>query len=282
MKTAGGFYRNNPKAGMPCAVVLAPPRTASSHPLIVAFMSLFFESPAYLEAVARLEYALQRQDRVAVLTGPLGSGKSTLLEKWSSKLRREGSIVPYLQTPGTFEQDFLWELAIQLKADVGLATTSTELWFQIREQLTTYALEERRVVVVIDHVEEMAPETADILLTLARLHCGTTTGGSLVLSVDSAKLRSFDVRLLKMADLKIELEAWTSEDVARFTQVYQAAFPDAHLTLDEAAIEAVSQHSEGLPRVISQILDLSRLAVEATESETVTPETVEAIREELL
>ncbi|QDU77836.1 hypothetical protein Pan97_49150 [Bremerella volcania] len=245
-------------------------------------MSPFFESPAYLEAVARLEYALARRDRVAVLTGPLGSGKSTLLEKWTTKLRRGGSIVPYLQTPGTFEQDFLWELAIQLKADVGLATTPTELWFQIREQLTTYALEERQVVVVVDHVEEMAQETADILLTLARLHCGATTGGSLILSVDSTKLRSFDLRLLKMADLKIELEAWTCEDVAHFTRTYQAAFPGSPLTLDDAAIQAVSQHSEGLPRVISQILDLSRLALEASESQSVTPETVEAIREELL
>lgn len=282
MKTAGGFYRNNPKAGMPCALVLASTRTASSPQLIVARMSPFFESPAYLEAVARLEYALARRDRVAVLTGPLGSGKSTLLEKWTTKLRRAGAIVPYLQTPGTFEQDFLWELAIQLKADVGLATTPTDLWFRIREQLTTYALEERSVVVVIDHVEEMAPETADILLTLARLHCGSTTGGSLILSVDSAKLRSFDVRLLKMADLKIELEAWSNEDVANFTRTYQAAFPNTPLTLDDAAIQAVSQHSEGLPRVISQILDLSRLALEASESKSVSPETVEAIREELL
>jgi len=282
MKTAAGFYRNNPMAGMPCAAVLASPRTASSPQLIVTRMSPFFESPAYLEAVARLEYALGRRDRVAVLTGPLGSGKSTLLEKWTGKLRREGSIVPYLHTPGTFEQDFLWELAIQLKADVGLATSPTELWFQIREQLTTYALEERQVVIVVDHVEEMAAETADILLTLARLHCGATSGGSLILSVDSARLRSFDLRLLKMADLKIELETWTSEDVARFTQSYQAAFPDTPITLDEAAIEAVSKHSEGLPRVISQILDLSRLAMQASESQTVTPETVEAIREELL
>ncbi|MBA2114550.1 AAA family ATPase [Bremerella alba] len=282
MKTAGGFYRNNPMAGMPCAAVLAPLLTASSPQVIVARMSPFFESPAYLEAVARLEYALVRRDRVAVLTGPLGSGKSTLLDKWTSKLRREGSIVPYLQTPGTFEQDFLWELAIQLKADVGLATTPPELWFQIRERLTTYALEERPVVIVVDHVEEMAPETADLLLTLARLHCGATTGGSLILSVDSVNLRSFDVRLLKMADLKIELEAWSCEDVARFTQTYQDAFPDSRLTLDDAAIQAVSQHSEGLPRVISQILDLSRLAVEASDSQSVTPETVEAIREELL
>lgn len=282
MKTAGGFYRNNPKAGMPCALVLASTRTASSPQLIVARMSPFFESPAYQEAVARLEYALARRDRVAVLTGPLGSGKSTLLERWTTKLRRDGSIVPFLQTPGTFEQDFLWELAIQLKADVGLATTPTELWFRIREQLTTYALEERSIVIVVDHVEEMAPETADILLTLARLHCGSATGGSLILSVDSAKLRSFDVRLLKMADLKIELEAWTSEDVANFTRTYQAAFPNSPLTLDDAAIQAVSQHSEGLPRVISQILDLSRLALEASESQSVSPETVEAIREELL
>lgn len=282
MKTAGGFYRNNPKAGMPCAVVLAPPLIASSHQLIVTRMSPFFESPAYLEAVARLEYALARHDRVAVLTGPMGSGKTTLLEKWTTKLRREGSIVPFLRTPGTFEQDFLWELAIQLKADVGLATTPAELWFQIREQLTTYALEERPVVIVVDHVEEMAQETADLLLTLARLHCGTTTGGSLLLSVDEAKLRTFDIRLLKMADLKIELEAWTYDDVARFTETYQAAYPETPLTLDEAAIEAVSQHSEGLPRVISQILDLSRLALEANESESVTPDTVEAIREELL
>ncbi len=251
-------------------------------PLIVAPMSPFFESPAYREAIARLEYALQRRDRVSVLTGPLGSGKSTLLEKWTAQLRRGGAIVPYLQTPGTFEHDFLWELATQLKADVGPHTAPPELWFQIREQLTTYSLEQRPVVIVVDHVEEMARETADVLLTLARLHCGSDRGGSLILSVDQAALPTFDQRLLKLADLKIELEAWSPADVAQFAETYRDAYPETPLTLDEAAIEAVSQHSEGLPRVISQILDLSRLALEASESKSLTPETVEAIRDELL
>ncbi|WP_158265551.1 ATP-binding protein [Blastopirellula marina] len=267
---------------MPCAPVLALVRYASSLQLIVAPMSPFFESPAYLEAVARLEYALQRHDRVAVLTGVVGSGKSTLLEKWTAKLRREGAIVPYLRTPGTFEHDFLWDLAIQLKANVGLVTTPAELWFEIREQLVAYTLEQRPIVIVVDHVEEIARETADILLTLARLHCGTEAAGTLILSVDSQHLHAFDTRLLRLADLKIELEAWNSDDIAQYTQAYQAAHPEANLTLDQAAVEAVSRYSDGLPRVISQILDLSRLALEANESASVTPETVEAIREELL
>lgn len=245
-------------------------------------MSPFFESPAYQEAVARLEYALQRHDRVAVLTGAVGSGKTTLLEKWTGQLRRGGAIVAHLRTPGTFEHDFLWDLAIQLKANVGLATTPPELWFEIREQLTAYTLEQRPIVVVVDHVEEISRETADILLTLARLHCGSETEATLILSVDSQHLQTFDTRLLKLADLKIELEAWNSDDIAKFTEAYQAAHPEAQLTLDSAAVEAVSRYSDGLPRVISKILDLSRLALAASESTSVTPETVEAIREELL
>ncbi|WP_158545534.1 ATP-binding protein [Bremerella cremea] len=262
--------------------MLALVRYASSLQLIVAPMSPFFESPAYLEAVARLEYALERHDRVAILTGVLGCGKTTLLEKWTSTLRRRGAVVAYLRTPGTFEHDFLWELAIQLKANVGLATTPPELWFQIREQLTAYALEQRQIVIVVDHIEEITRETADVLLTLVRLHCGTDTEASLILSVDSQQLQTFDTRLLKLADLKIELEAWNSEDIAQYTAAYQAAHPEANLSLDSAAVEAVSRYSEGLPRVISQILDLSRLAMSAEDSPTVTPATVEAIRQELL
>lgn len=258
------------------------PRPASSLQTIVPYMSPFFESPAYLEAVARLEYALQRRDRVAILTGPMGSGKSTLLEKWTAQQRRQGLIVPYLKTPGTFEHDFLWELATQLKADVGMTSTPAELWFQIREQLTAYSLEQRPVVVVVDHVEEIARETADILLSLARMHCGSEANSTLLLSVDQKYLHSFDIRLLKLADLKIELEAWEPSDVAHYTAAYMAEHPEPTLEIDEAAIEAVSRYSEGLPRVISQILDLSRLAAEAGQSETITPESIEAIREELL
>lgn len=262
--------------------MLALVRNASSLRMIVATMSPFFESPAYQEAVARLEYALERRDRVAILTGAIGSGKTTLLEKWTTQQRRRGAIVVYLQTPGTFEHDFLWDLAIQLQANVGLATTPPELWFAIREQLAAFVLEQRSVVIVVDHVEEIARETADILLTLARLHCGGQTSATLVLAVDSQDLASFDTRLTKLADLKIELEAWDAGDVAAYTEAYQAAHPETKLELDSAAIEAVSRYSGGLPRVISQILDLSRLATEASQSPAVTPETVEAIREELL
>ncbi|MBI1248430.1 AAA family ATPase [bacterium] len=245
-------------------------------------MNPFFESPAYQEAVARLEYALERHDRVAVLTGLTGSGKTTLLENWTADLRRRGVIVVYLPTPGTFEHDLLWELAIGLKAEISLSSTPSELWFRIREQLTAYSLEQRQVVIAVDHFEEIARETGDILLSLARLHYGDGNLGSLVLSVDKQALRTLDLRLLKMADLKIELEAWDVDDVASFTHAYLAANHQDQVQLSDEVIAAVSQQSAGLPRIVSQILDLTCLAAEASQAESVSPETILAVREELL
>ena len=148
--------------------------------------------------------------------------------------------------------------------------------------MTAYGLEQRQVVIAVDHVEEIARETGDILLSLARLHGGIGGLGSLILSIDQQVLRTLDIRLLKMADLKIELEAWDADDIARFTEAYLAANHQSQIQLSDEAIAAVSQQSAGLPRVVSQILDLTCLAAEATQSESVTPETIYAIREELL
>lgn len=242
-------------------------------------MNRFFQSPAYQEAVARLEYALERKHQAALLTGSPGSGKSTLLKRWAQQLVRGGKVVPFLATAGTFEHDLLWELAIQLKAEVSLSATPAQLWFQLREQLTAYHLEQRQVVLIVDHAQEMAPEAADLLLGLARQQNATLT---LVLAVDRDELDHFDRRLLKLAQLKIELEAWDTADVAQFAAVWQAEQHGAPSPLDQDSLAALAESSGGSPRVISQILDLSQLAMTDAPPGALTPETIYELREELL
>lgn len=242
----------------------------------------FFESPGYQEATARLDYALERRDPVALLSGPRGSGKTTLLEHWSRKLRRAGLLVALLRTPGTFEHDFLWELCVQLKAEAGIGSTPTQLWFHLREQLAAYRLEERPVAILVDHAEEMAPETADVLLTLARLHSGDSGHASLVLAIDHQHLSRLDPRLYHLAALKIELEPWNVADTSRYVDAYRQANPDSLQTVSDETVQTLAECADGNPQLISRILDLSRMAVTQEETGSFSPQEVRALREELL
>jgi len=238
-------------------------------------MSDFFETTAYQEAVARLEYTLERRHQVALLTGSLGSGKSTLIRNWASQLRRKGCVVACISTPSTFDQDFLWELANQLQCEVGLGASAAQLWFQIREQLNAYRLELRPVIIVVDHAEEIVAETADILVALARFHCGDSVLSTLILVIDSEAEKSFFPRLQRMAELRIELDPWDAEEIEAF------AHRHGH-HLDTDAIRALEQTSSGNPRILTQILDLSQMAQQSDGMGQLSSEIVHEIREELL
>jgi len=245
-------------------------------------MQTFFESPAFQEAVARLDYALTRSHRVAILSGKLGVGKSTLLAHWGERLARQGKLVSYLPTPGTFEQDFLWDLAVGLGADVDLGASPAALWFQLREQLTSHRLNERQVVLLVDHAEEMVPETADVLTTLSRLHGGEENAICLVFAVDSDGLRSLDRRLFNLAQLKIELEGWDAATVASFVESLGSEEAADQAAWDEQAIAALAASCEGSPRVLAQILELSELARKADPEAAPSADLIESLRDELL
>lgn len=235
-------------------------------------------SPAFQEAEARLDYVVQNRHQVAIVAGPVGSGKSTLLTHWAEHRRRTGEMVPILRTPGTHEIDFLSELAGQLRCETSNQLSLERLWFTIRQRLLAYELEQQTVVLVVDHAEEITTEIASVLLTLVRLHAGESGFGSLILSLDSQALPKLKHRVFQMADLKIELESWEPDDVASYVRQFQAEHADCPFEVTDATLEAIQAETDGNPKLIAKLLELSRLAAE---SAVVTPELIHEIRQEI-
>ena len=126
---------------------------------------------------------------------------------------------------------------------------------------------------------EMTPETADVLLTLARLHGGGAGQASLVLAVDQQLLSRLDARLYHLAALKIELEPWNVADTSRYVEAYRQANSDSLQIVSDETVQTLAECADGNPQLISRILDLSRMA---GETGSFSPQEVRALREELL
>jgi type II secretory pathway predicted ATPase ExeA len=71
----------------------------------------FYPSPTHEEALARLQFLVERQRRLGLLVGPSGSGKSLLLEVFAAQLRRNARPVAKLSLLGVEPVEMLWLLA---------------------------------------------------------------------------------------------------------------------------------------------------------------------------
>ncbi|MGW8258331.1 MAG: hypothetical protein ACWGMZ_12665, partial [Thermoguttaceae bacterium] len=78
-------------------------------------LELLQQSPTHDEALARMQFLVENQRRLGLLTGPSGSGKSLVLEAFAESMRRGGLFAVKINLLGLNSSEMLWLLADGLK-----------------------------------------------------------------------------------------------------------------------------------------------------------------------
>lgn len=253
----------------------------------------FFASPSHEEALARLQFLVERHQRLGLLVGPAGSGKSLLLELFARKLLRAGSAVARVNLFGLTPAEMLCRLGGQLGLWLEPSLPAGVLWRMLDDRLAEYHYEQRTVVLLFDDVPEATPAVQQQVVRLALCQPGGKPFGrqsaehwahevlSLVVAGRGEQWARLHPRLVDLAELRIELEPWPEEDTCRFVASYRELGGSDAAVFEPSALARLHELAGGIPRRVCHLAELALAAARAEQLSRISAEVIEAVHREL-
>lgn len=230
------------------------------------------------EALARLHFLVGERRSLGILTGGDGSGKSLVLATLLRELppsERPGCMV---NLAGLEPRDFLRELAARLHAQPQMGDDVSALWRRIGDHLRANFLLRLQTVVLLDDADEAEHEVPVFILRLLKSY---SAGLTVVLGADPARVMRLGGDLLQLAQLRIHLEPWGPDEIKRYLQSRLAQASGDPRKFDDGAVARLYQLSNGVPRWVAHLAELSWLAAAGSRRKQIGAETVESAYEAL-
>lgn len=232
-----------------------------------------FESPVYEEALARLLFIVEQQRQCGILFGPIGAGKSLLLEQLSRIVRRASREIAVVDVHGRTSVEILWELCGELGLSPHFGESAFVLWRRILDYFLANQGLDLPTVVILDHADQGAPESDCLVSRLVHL-AGHGRGLSLILAVRGHQLADLPEAFREATDIRVELTWLDRQQTEAFVRAVFQSPVDSLPLFEDRAIDRLYVISQGSPRVLTQLCDLSLLAVMAAGDETISEHVV--------
>src|SRR5437762_3377222 len=217
-----------------------------------------FQSPRHREALAQLIYGVRERKGFIVLTGEIGTGKTTLLRTLLERLDAT-TPVAYVHN-SALNIEGLLEYILQDWGAKSVAQTHAQRLFELNEFLIDQHKKGSSPVLVIDEAQNLSVPTLEAVRLLSNFE---TTSQKLmqILLVGQPELRDKlnlpELRQLKQrVGLRCHIAALSPEETRQYIRhrLRIAGATDAGIFSD-AAIQKISDYSQGTPRVINIVCD---------------------------
>jgi type II secretory pathway predicted ATPase ExeA len=244
---------------------------------------IFYPTPPHATALHLLKAAFQAQDGLVLLDGEAGSGKTLVALKFLESLPEETPRIvitaPRFHRPTDFFQAILFDMGM---AYLGLS--EHELRLAVTEKLLKSVVEEGRTVLMLDEAQHLGRDILEELRLLSNLETRSTKALFVLLVAQPSlrelltkpELASFAQRL----GARPRLEPLEREEAARFiwNQLQSAGGKPAEL-ISEEALNLLTAHCHGLPRLLNQVAWTAFTLAESIEAPSVD---LEAVQEALV
>ncbi|MDO7679248.1 MAG: AAA family ATPase [Planctomycetota bacterium] len=244
--------------------------------------SAFFMAPPQDEALARLEWLDQEHQRLGIVVAPSGFGKSHLCSKLVRKLSGMGAEVAMVSLRGVGEGDWIELLLDRLPLDAESREEPLRPWQKLENRLRENMLMDRTTALLFDDLDCAPP---DALAGIERLVASAEPrfGRTLVVATTSReRLASLPRSLLERAALRIELAAWSYQDVADYLTWATTRLGGSPNIFSESATETLARLSDGIPRLVLQIAQMALVAAAGDRLKSIDAATIERSWRELV
>jgi type II secretory pathway predicted ATPase ExeA len=212
------------------------------------------------EALANLQYGISARKGLTLLIGEAGTGKTTLVRAALESKACRSARALYLNNPTLTRAEFLEFLADGFGLGSDAAASKAALLKQLERELI--ARRQRGVItaLVIDEAQSLPYELLEEIRLLANIETNTEKLLPLVLAGQpelADRLNEPSLRQLKQrVALRCTLGSLTREETSAYVtgRIRHAGGERAQLFTPEA-VDAIYQHSRGVPRTISVICD---------------------------
>lgn len=222
--------------------------------------SFFYLSESHEEALSRLLYASQMMKGGVMLTGDIGCGKTLISKVYMQKLIEGGSEVSLLMNPPLGSIELLQEILYQMNI-TDLPDSKNKLLQILNNKLIQNVKKDRGTIIIIDEAQILNEETfeeARLLLNLQtqnRFLLTLVLIGQTELKVKVRQMKQFDQRVA----IRYHLQPFNFLDTAKYVLFREKEAGFSKNIFTREAIKKIYEYTEGVPRKINSLCDLSLL-----------------------
>ena len=232
-------------------------------------------SERHAEALAHLLYGINEAGGFVQLTGEVGTGKTTVVRSLLAQAPKNAEIALILN-PRMTALEFLLTICEEL--GIGVPDSATESRKDLVDILNQYLLRAhaagRRVVVVVDEAQNLAPEVLEQVRLLTNLETNTQKLLQIIL-IGQPELRellaSYELRpLAQRVTGRYHLDPLSKEETAAYVRHRLRVAGATNDVFTGPALHEVYRLSGGVPRVINIISDRALLGAYSMDRHRVT------------
>lgn len=221
----------------------------------------FFPSAEHHEALLRLLYAVKSRKGAAMLTGEIGCGKTILSRTLIQDLCPDHYEVGLIANPSLSPVEFLKEILYQLGAEIQ-SDSKLDLLHALNSQITNSLNDGKDTVIIIDEAQAINdPATLEELRLLLNFQLNDQFLLTLLL-IGQPELRE-KINSIKQLEQRISVKFHLGPLKAEETQFYIRKRLEkvncSKTIFTDDALAAIHKASEGIPRSINNICDISLL-----------------------
>ncbi|HUG91919.1 MAG TPA: AAA family ATPase [Planctomycetaceae bacterium] len=220
----------------------------------------FYESPGHEEALARMYFLIEERRPCGVLQGTAGSGKTLLFRMVERELARTQRNRAVIDLTGLDGDELLWELAETLELTPADGEPSRRLWQLVEDQLAALSLSGLETVILFDAWERSDAGCTAVVERLLGSTGGRDGGLTVLVGVRARPDAKMPGVLAELSDLRIELHPLDRVQTAGYVRSHLAAAGVDGEIFDREALDAVCQHSGGVPRQVNRLCHFALLA----------------------
>ncbi|HET9388340.1 MAG TPA: AAA family ATPase [Steroidobacteraceae bacterium] len=232
-------------------------------------------SERHAEALAHLLYGINEAGGFVQLTGEVGTGKTTVVRSLLAQTPKNAEIALILN-PKMTATEFLLTICEEL--GIGVPDSATESLKDLVDILSGYLLRAhangRRVVVVVDEAQNLAPAVLEQVRLLTNLETNTQKLLQIIL-IGQPELRELLARnelrqLAQRITGRYHLNPLTYEETAAYVRHRLRVAGATSELFTPPALAEVYRLSAGVPRVINVVCDRALLGGYSTDRHRVT------------
>ena len=241
----------------------------------------YFPSPSHEEALARLDFLVGEQRRLGLLLGESGVGKSLTLEVFARRLRRQSAQIANVNLLGVDLHEFLWLLAAELGTNPDRGDDTFRLWRQVIDRLAENRYQQLATVVLLDDGDESSHEVLEHIVRLAQFDRSAAARLTIILASGTNTVPRILPRLLELADLRCDIEAWEPADTMQYIKAALEHGGSENPIFTDEALNLMHDLCEGIPRRVNQLADLTLFAGAGRKLAQIDADTVDSAYHEL-
>jgi len=242
----------------------------------------FHTAPSHEEALARIEWLLDKRQRCGLVVADPGMGKSHLAAAAARRLGGLGAETAVLSLRGLPEGEWLDLLLARLPLDPASRGEVIRPWLKLENRLRENTLMERPTVLVFDDLDHAPADAVDGVARLVAAGEPRFASTCVIATTTPAGIASIPDAIRHRSAVRIDLPPWTIDDVAAHMISALNRVGADHDCFSRAAVETLARFASGVPRMVSHLARLAAVAAAGEGQERVEAATVERAWRELV